>query len=587
MNSSSKRRKRSGTQVKEEVELEFELESTDKIDFFRCLRDLYVKRALCDIVFKVNDNRQFEAHRVVLAASNNYFGALINSGMQESDSRLIHIKEDGDLFKTCLDFLYGLPIRIESSQVIPLLGLANSYSMINLRDQLADRLEANLTVENCCAIYAAAEHALSKVFNNFALASKTPAFSATRWLETMIVADETAKRTTDRVLDGDGRGAEGVLGVLDVLRAVRYPLMDAGYLSDVIKGHHMMRTPERANLLMEAFEHHALRAAGRPGAETSRTRQRKQSCSFLQSTLLNGHQDSGSWDTSIKVWDTNSWQCTRTLSDHTDSIRGLCVCLDKVVSCSDDGSIKVWTPGSWTCVRSLAGHEGACNAVVLCGARLASAGDDGVINLWNTSNWACEVTVHHGAAEAETETEDNSTNGNGASSTVGVMSLEVVGQGVHMRLVSGSDDAAIKIWNTSSWTCERVLRAHQDEIWALRSTGDSTLVTGSVDGTLRSWRYHPRPEGQDIGGGDMGDEGAYSEWECESVVSSSSGPVYAAICLEGRVVSAGAGNRIAVWGSDWKLHRWFDTEEAGVWALAVCKGRLVSGGVDGTLRVWM
>jgi len=377
--------------------------------------------------------------------------------------------------------------------------------------------------------------------------------------------------------------------------------MDAGYLSDVIKGHPLMSTPERANLLMEAFEHHALRAAGRPCVESVRTRPRKQSCSFSQSTLLNGHQDavsalvsagdwllSGSWDTSIKVWSTDTWQCVRTLGDHTDSIRGLCVCNDKVVSCSDDGSIKVWTPGSWTCVRSLDGHEGAVNAVVLCGSRLASAGDDGVINLWNTSSWSCEVTVHHGAAEADGDSEGEQTDGiaSSGSRTVGVMSLEVVGQGARMRLVSGSDDAAIKIWNTSSWTCERVLRAHQDEIWAMRCTSEGSLVTGSVDGTIRSWRYIHSSQDLGEGGGSDSSHGHGHDWVCESVVSSSAGPVYAVICLEGRVVSAGAGSRIAVWGSDWTLYRWFDTTESGVWALAVCKGRLVSGGVDGTLRVW-
>ena len=30
------------------------------------------------------------------------------------------------------------------------------------------------------------------------------------------------------------------------------------------------------------------------------------------------------------------------------------------------------------------------------------------------------------------------------------------------------------------------------------------------------------------------------------------------------MVSAGAGSRIAVWGADWTLQRWFDTTEAGV-----------------------
>ena len=68
---------------------------------------------------------------------------------------------------------------------------------------------------------------------------------------------------------------------------------------------------------------------------------------------------------------------------------------------------------------------------------------------------------------------------------------------------------------------------------------------------------------------------------------------YSLCCLDGRIVSAGAGNKISVWRSgrerseDWALHKWFDTEEAGIWSLVVCKGRLISGGVDGTVRVWI
>ena len=70
-------------------------------------------------------------------------------------------------------------------------------------------------------------------------------------------------------------------------------------------------------------------------------------------------------------------------------------------------------------------------------------------------------------------------------------------------------------------------------------------------------------------------------------------PQYSLCCLEGRIVSAGAGNKISVWRSgrerseDWALHKWFDTEEAGIWSLVVCKGRLISGGVDGGVRVWI
>ena len=46
---------------------------------------------------------------------------------------------------------------------------------------------------------------------------------------------------------------------LSLLRLVRFPIMDSCLLSDVIKGHSLMVGAERTNLLLEAFEHHALR----------------------------------------------------------------------------------------------------------------------------------------------------------------------------------------------------------------------------------------------------------------------------------------------------------------------------------------
>ena len=99
----------------------------------------------------------------------------------------------------------------------------------------------------------------------------------------------------------------------------------------------------------------------------------------------------GSWDFSIKVWTTDNWTCVRTLLDHAGAIRSLCICGDKMVSCSEDGVIKVWSPGLWTCVRSMEGHASAANALINCRGRLASGGDDGTVKLWNSNSWICEV----------------------------------------------------------------------------------------------------------------------------------------------------------------------------------------------------
>jgi len=218
------------------------------------------------------------------------------------------------------------------------------------------------------------------------------------------------------------------------------------------------------------------------------------------------------------------------------------------------------SPGTWTCARSMDScHSGAVNAVVQCKGRLASAGDDGTIKLWSSISWTCEVTLHN-MVEAGEDDETDSPN------AVGVMSLEVWED----KLFSGGDDSVVRVWNTTNWTCEQLLRAHEDEVWSLRVTTEGCLVTGSVDGTIRVWR-HPQGANNENSGGlisvvsssSSGNSLTHSnsasnlslfgsiatgDWECSQIVRSD-GPVYSMCCLDGRVVSAGASNRISVWRS--------------------------------------
>ena len=57
------------------------------------MTSLRLARSLCDVTLQADDNQQFEAHRVVLAASSPYFRAMFAGDMEESRQRLVAIRQ--------------------------------------------------------------------------------------------------------------------------------------------------------------------------------------------------------------------------------------------------------------------------------------------------------------------------------------------------------------------------------------------------------------------------------------------------------------------------------------------------------------
>jgi hypothetical protein len=56
------------------------------------MESLRLARSLCDVTLQA-ENKQFEAHRVVLAASSAYFRAMFAGHMEESRQRVVVIKQ--------------------------------------------------------------------------------------------------------------------------------------------------------------------------------------------------------------------------------------------------------------------------------------------------------------------------------------------------------------------------------------------------------------------------------------------------------------------------------------------------------------
>ena len=65
-----------------------------------------------------------------------------------------------------------------------------------------------------------------------------------------------------------------------------------------------------------------------------------------------------------------------------------------------------------------------------------------------------------------------------------VNALALTGDG---RVVSGSDDGTVTVWDLASGQEERTLSGHDGGVWALALTGDGRVVSGSDDGTVKVW----------------------------------------------------------------------------------------------------
>eukprot|EP01063_Lacrimia_lanifica_P016800 TRINITY_DN2337_c1_g1_i1.p1 TRINITY_DN2337_c1_g1~~TRINITY_DN2337_c1_g1_i1.p1 ORF type:complete len:592 (+),score=169.67 TRINITY_DN2337_c1_g1_i1:139-1776(+) len=135
------------------------------------------------------------------------------------------------------------------------------------------------------------------------------------------------------------------------------------------------------------------------------------------------------------------------------------------------------------------------------------------------------------------------------------------------RVVSGSLDNTVRIWDRATGECERTLTGHRDKVWCVQFEG-SRLVSGSSDKMVRVW---------DMNTG----ESICSLEEHRTSVS--------CVRIQGdTVVSSSAGNSIRVWNiaqtptCTQKLRG----HQKGVFCLQFDQSKILSGSLDSTIRVW-
>lgn len=145
------------------------------------------------------------------------------------------------------------------------------------------------------------------------------------------------------------------------------------------------------------------------------------------------------------------------------------------------------------------------------------------------------------------------------------------------KIVSGSSDSTVRVWDRASGRCVATLDNHTQSVLHLRFD-ESRLVTCSKDRTVIVWRLRPAPPGTDP---------AMITYEELHVLVGHNAAVNVVEFDKKYIVSASGDRQIKIWATDTgELVKTLKGHERGIACLQYRGRFIVSGSSDETIRVW-
>jgi F-box/WD-40 domain protein MET30 len=92
---------------------------------------------------------------------------------------------------------------------------------------------------------------------------------------------------------------------------------------------------------------------------------------------------SGALDSTIRLWDSATGRCLKTMFGHLEGVWSLAGDTIRVISGANDGMVKCWEPRSGKCDATFVGHRGPVTCVGLSDSRMASGSEDGEIRIYS------------------------------------------------------------------------------------------------------------------------------------------------------------------------------------------------------------
>ena len=128
-------------------------ELVQRLDFLRA------NESFCDVTITVK-GKEFNAHKVVLAAASPFFLTLLTSDMRESNEQLIRIELEeatAPVMEDVLKYIYTGNVSVTEKRAHNLFATADYLLLPGLKTMVGNFLNETLTIENCIFNYYFAE----------------------------------------------------------------------------------------------------------------------------------------------------------------------------------------------------------------------------------------------------------------------------------------------------------------------------------------------------------------------------------------------------------------------------------------------
>lgn len=278
----------------------------------------------------------------------------------------------------------------------------------------------------------------------------------------------------------------------------------------------------------------------------------------------------GSYDTSIKIWDIESGQEIRTLTGHASGVRCLQFDDTKLISGSIDRSLKVWNWRTGECISTYSGHNGGVIGLHFDSTIVASSSMDRTIKIWDFGGRSSFLLRGH-------------------TDWVNAVKVDAASRTVF----SASDDLTVRLWDLDTKACIKSFEGHVgqvqqvlplpqefdfDEESDMNSEHDSGASTTTAAGHPPADSHLASPAAHNL------TTGVHA-----TSLRDSYGPTFPpSRPLPPRyMLTSALDSTIRLWDTATQrcLRTYFGHVE-GVWALAADTLRVVSGAEDRMVKVW-